>query len=114
MAKLVGPKAQEFARAWNLGPQDPRQYSVREVLELMSSEWQRPPLEFMNNPLPEAGALALDSSLARNLLGWAPAWDTQRVIRETASWYRAYYEAPQTAKALTLAQIDAWREGIAE
>ncbi|KWT82682.1 MULTISPECIES: CDP-glucose 4,6-dehydratase [unclassified Variovorax] len=114
MSKLVGPQAQEFARAWNLGPQDLRQYSVREVLELMSSEWRRPPLEFMNNPLPEAGALALDSSLARNLLGWAPAWDTQRVIRETASWYRQYYEAPQTAKALTLAQIDAWRRDIVE
>lgn len=112
MSKLVGPKAQEFARAWNLGPQDPKQYSVREVLELMSSEWRRPPLEFMNSPLPEAGALALDSSLARNLLGWAPAWDTQRVIRETASWYRKYYEAPQTARALTMAQIDAWREDI--
>jgi len=36
------------------------------------------------------------------------------VIRETASWYRKYHEAPQTAKALTMAQIDAWREGIAE
>lgn len=114
MSKLTGPRAQDFARAWNLGPQDPRQYSVREVLELMSSEWQRPALEYLNNPLPEAGALALDSSLARNLLGWAPAWDTRRVIRETASWYRKYYEAPHAARELTLAQIDAWREGISK
>jgi CDP-glucose 4,6-dehydratase len=113
MSKLIGPNAAEFARAWNLGPQDPRHYSVREVLELMSSEWERPQLEYMSSPLPEAGALALDSSLARNLLGWAPAWDTHRVIRETAAWYRKYYEAPHTARELTRAQIDAWREGIA-
>jgi len=109
MSKLIGPQPQDAARAWNLGPQDPRQYSVREVLELMSEEWQRPPLEFMDNPLPEAGALALDSSLARNLLGWAPAWDTHRVARETAAWYRKYYEAPHLAKDITLAQIEAWR-----
>jgi CDP-glucose 4,6-dehydratase len=114
MSKLLGPQAQDFARAWNLGPQDPRQYSVREVLELMSSEWRRPALEFMSNPLPEAGALALDSSLARNLLDWAPGWDTHRVIRETAAWYRKYYEVPAGAKNLTLAQIDAWRRDMAE
>lgn len=113
MAKLLGPRAQDFARAWNLGPQELKHYPVREVLERMSSEWQRPGLEFMDNPLPEAGALALDSSLARNLLGWQPAWDTQRVIQETAAWYRNYYAAPDTAKAFTLGQIDAWRKDIA-
>jgi len=113
MAKLLGPRPQDYARAWNLGPQELKHYPVREVLELMSSEWQRPELEFMNNPLPEAGALALDSSLARNLLDWQPAWDTQRVIRETAAWYRNYYAAPDSAKAFTLAQIDAWRKDIA-
>lgn len=113
MAGLVGSKPQHFARAWNLGPQELKQYSVREVLELMSSAWRRPALEFMSNPLPEAGALALDSSLARNQLDWTPAWDTQRVVLETAAWYRSYYEAPHDAKALTLGQIDAWRRDIA-
>ena len=113
LAKLVGPRPQDFARAWNLGPQELKHYSVREVLELMSSAWQRPGLEFMNNPLPEAGALALDSSLARNLLDWRPAWDTPRVISETAAWYRNYYGAPGSAKAFTLGQIDAWRKDIA-
>lgn len=113
MSKLIGPRANDFARAWNLGPQDARQYSVRDVLELMSNEWQRPQLEFMSNPLPEARALALDSSFARNSLGWQPAWDTQRVVRETAAWYREYYAAPQNARALTLRQIDAWRKDIA-
>jgi len=113
MSRLLGPDAADFARAWNLGPQDPKQYSVREVLESISGEWRRPELNFMENPLPEAGALALDSSLARNLLGWKPAWDTDRVIRETAAWYRRYYEAPGNAKAITLAQIAAWREDLA-
>lgn len=100
------------AKAWNLGPQDARQYSVRDVLELMSHSWKRPALEYMDNPLPEAQALALDSSLARNQLGWSPAWDTERVVRETAAWYRDYYANPDSARAITIAQINAWREGL--
>jgi CDP-glucose 4,6-dehydratase len=112
MSELLGPQAQEFARAWNLGPQELKHYPVREVLELMSSEWTRPELEFMDSPLPEAGALALDSSIARNLLGWQPAWDTRRVIRETAAWYRNHYADPEGTKAFTLGQIEAWRNDI--
>lgn len=114
MSNLLGPEAGKFARAWNLGPQDPRQYSVREVLQLMSDEWMQPPIEYMHNPLPEAGALALDSSLARNLLEWKPPWDTNRVIRETAAWYRQYYEVPASARQTTLDQIDAYRQGLTE
>lgn len=112
LAGLVSDDPGRYARAWNLGPQDLKHYSVREVLELMSAHWQRPALDFMDNPLPEAGALALDSSLARNQLGWLPAWDTARVVTETAAWYRDYYNDPASARALTLRQIDAWRKGI--
>ncbi|GAA4337508.1 CDP-glucose 4,6-dehydratase [Variovorax defluvii] len=113
MAKLIGPQAGEFARAWNLGPQDLKHYAVRDVLELMSAAWQRPELEYMDEPLPEAGALSLDSSIARNLLGWQPAWDTERVIRETAAWYRNYYASPESCRAFTKGQIEAWRKDLA-
>lgn len=103
-----------YARAWNLGPQDLQQHSVRNVLELLSSHWERPQLEFMDNPLPEAGALALDSSLARNQLGWLQVWDTEQVVEQTAAWYRDYYKDPASARDITLKQINSWREGIKE
>ncbi|WP_419569503.1 CDP-glucose 4,6-dehydratase [Rheinheimera sp.] len=109
LAGLSSEQKSQYAKAWNLGPQDTRQYSVRDVLELMSDCWQRPQLDYMHNPLPEAQALALDSSMARNQLNWHPAWDTERVIRETAAWYRDYYANPDSARAITLAQIEAWR-----
>ncbi|WP_305820959.1 CDP-glucose 4,6-dehydratase [Massilia brevitalea] len=114
MAGLVSDQPARFARAWNLGPQDPQQHSVREVLEMMCGHWMRPQLEYMDNPLPEAGALALDSSLARNLLGWVPAWDTKQVVAYTATWYRDYYADTAQARAITLDQISAWRAGLAQ
>jgi CDP-glucose 4,6-dehydratase len=112
LAGMLSDDPSRYAQSWNLGPQDPQQYSVRDVLELMSKYWQRPELEFMSNPLPEAGALALDSSIARNILGWVPPWDTLRVVEEAADWYREYYDAPSSARALTLSQIMTWREGL--
>ena len=107
LAGLAGSERGRFARAWNLGPQELRQFTVREVMELMSSEWTGPRLDYMDEPLPEAQALALDSSIARNLLGWRPPWDTARVVCETAAWYRGYH-AGGDACALSMAQIDTW------
>lgn len=112
LAGLISDTPARYAQAWNLGPQGPQQYSVRQVLELMSRHWQRPALEYMDNPLPEAGALALDSSIARNLLGWIPPWDTERVVAETAVWYRDYYKDPSSARESTLHQINEWRQGL--
>lgn len=112
LAELISHNPAKVAKAWNLGPNDAKQYSVRDVLELMSQSWTRPNLDYMTQPLPEAQALALDSSLARNELNWGPVWDTERVIHETAAWYRDYYSAPERAREITLKQINAWREAI--
>lgn len=112
LAGLVSDDPGSAAKAWNLGPHDAKQYSVRDVLELMSRYWKRPDLDYMDNPLPEAQALALDSSLARNQLNWLPAWDADQVVCETAAWYRDYYADPTAARAITLAQINAWREAL--
>lgn len=113
LAGLVSGTPAKYAQAWNLGPSDPREYSVRAVLEMMSREWQRPPLDYLDNPLPEARALALDSSKARHRLGWHSLWDTDRVIAETAAWYRDYHADPSQARAITLRQIQAWRAEMA-
>lgn len=112
LAGLVSDNPESYAHAWNLGPHDSHQYSVRSVLELLSTHWKRPSLEYMNNPLPEASALALDSTLARNLLGWKPAWNTEQVVAETASWYRDYYDAPSEAYNITMRQIESWRSAL--
>lgn len=111
LSGLISETPDRYSKAWNLGPHDPKNYTVRDVLELMSGNWCRPNLEYMENPLHEARALALDSSLARNELDWLPRWDTERVVRETASWYREYYATPDAAREITMTQIDAWREG---
>lgn len=112
LAGLRGDSPERYTRAWNLGPRETERLSVRDVLECMSRFWKRPALASMANPLSETRTLALDSSSARALLGWAPAWDAKKSIQETAAWYHAYYTEPERAKGMTLDQINAWRRAI--
>lgn len=112
LAGLASPQPGVFAKAWNLGPVDQKQISVREMIEVMSQHWMRPPLTFMDDPLPETLSLALESSMAQSQLGWAPAWDLNRVLLETISWYRDYFKKIKSPLSITLAQIDSWREGL--
>lgn len=95
--------------AWNFGPAESRQYSVRDVVGILETNWTPADVEFMVSPVPEARALAVDSSLARNQLGWRPPWDTPRVIAETANWYRAFHEKHRPAVELCAEQLNSWR-----
>ena len=101
------------ARAWNLGPQDVRQHSVRAVIEMLATAWARPDLTYMDTPMPEARALALDSSMARAELGWQTPWTTEEAVARTAAWYRDFHADPGTARAITRRQIDDWRGSLA-
>ncbi|MGQ0456436.1 MAG: CDP-glucose 4,6-dehydratase [Hyphomicrobium sp.] len=117
LSGLCSETPHRFARAWNFGPNDMRELSVREILESIAGHWIRPQLKYMNEPLPEAGRLALDSSLARNMLGWEPAWSIPESIEQTALWYKFFYALEHTAgpktdavRSLTLDQIEHWRD----
>ncbi len=105
---------QKFARAWNMGPSESRSYTVNEVLEILFAQWQGTPIELLDNSLHESAVLTLDSSLARNLLGWVTPWDTRKVIAETANWYRDYYRQPANAQNITLSQLQEWREALSK
>jgi CDP-glucose 4,6-dehydratase len=53
----------------------------------------------------EASLLMLDSTKARQLLGWQSRWDVDATLARTADWYRTYYER---GRLLTDEQIDVY------
>lgn len=96
----------DAARAWNFGlpPADAR--PVRWVLGRLQELWQgeltwradeRP------NP-PEATLLSLDSTAARQGLGWTPRWDLEQALARIVQWHRAQ-RAGADMRALSLQQI---------
>jgi CDP-glucose 4,6-dehydratase len=98
--------------AWNFGPAlgdaRPVRWIADRVTELWPGElrWELdsdPP-----TPHPhEAHYLALDSTKARERLGWAPVWDLDEALAGTVAWYRALRDG-EDMRAVTLAQIKAF------
>lgn len=81
------------ACAWNFGPNKEGHLSVEDLLNLVRRYWPQMDwqLDTRLNPY-EAKFLSLDSTKARQELGWKPVWDNERTILETVKWYRAWLE----------------------
>lgn len=59
--------------------------------------------------LAEKSALAIDSRLARRVLGWAPVLGMAETLAWTAEWYREFH-AGADPKTSSLRQIDRYLE----
>ena len=58
----------------------------------------------------EAHRLSLDSTKAREQLGWVPVWDAPSAVHRTAAWYREYYRAPVAARDLVDDQLRIYQD----
>ena len=104
----------QYEGAWNFGPADqggdrPVHWVVDRFLEEWGSGSWTTPADGGDQPH-EARHLSLDSTKARERLGWAPVWDARTSVRETASWYREYYRAAATARAMVEHQLQTYQD----
>ena len=100
---------QNFAEGWNFGPSDQDCTSVKYVVERF--------LEFSKNSaaevifgatsvLHEAGLLKLDTSKARNSLGWNSSLDLITALKWTSEWYLASKNDMKKSRSLAIEQIN--------
>lgn len=59
----------------------------------------------------EAPFLSLDSTKARDLLGWEPKWDFSQTVFHTVNWYKSYLQG-NDATSLIKEQIYAYAESV--
>lgn len=112
-AKLLSA-GRPYAGGWNFGPTDQgSDHPVRWVVERFLGEWGSgswtTPARNGDQPH-EAHLLSLDSTKARERLGWAPVWDSETAVRHTAAWYREYYRTPARARGLVDDQLEAYSD----
>lgn len=95
--------------AWNFGPGDDDVRTVRSILERWSATWEgRTAWSFDPQPGPhETTLLRLDSSKARQRLGWRPRLDLDTAIDWTQDWLRVVVAGNPQAGELDR-QIDAY------
>jgi CDP-glucose 4,6-dehydratase len=105
--QLLGSGQNVLPSTWNFGPDAAGIMPVRSVVGLIEQvlgqtlqiETER------NSDAPhEAGLLALDSSQARSILGWAPKWDVQEAVQRTVDWHQAWKSGADMA-SFTRSQI---------
>jgi CDP-glucose 4,6-dehydratase len=100
----------EPGAAWNFGPAEEDARSVAWVVERIRDRWPGPLAVRAAPPdaaRGESPALRLDSSRAREQLGWAPRWNLEAAIDATVAWYAAYRDGADM-RAETLRQIAAY------
>jgi CDP-glucose 4,6-dehydratase len=83
----------EFAHGWNFGPEVSSNLPVIELAKMAAAVWPDVHYELGTTPqLHEAGALMLDSTMAKKRLLWIPVWDFETTIQRTIGWYREFYQ----------------------
>lgn len=92
LAQALIERGQDVAEAWNFGPDSGGTATVGELVHAMAQLW---PGEAGWSVDPhvqphEAGLLTLDSSRARQRLGWRPKWGLKQSLRYTLEWHRAW------------------------
>lgn len=92
------------SRAYNFGPDLDEAIPVSEVVERTLHEWGAGSWADVGGTFPEAVQLRLDSSLARNTLGWRPVIEIDTALRWTVEWHRAEPEGTER-KAVSINQI---------
>ncbi len=105
LAERLCDSGSDYAGAWNFGPEEADICTVREVVDSLAE--RIPELRWSEDRIPqphEAGLLRLDSSQARQRLGWRPVWRLDKALEATADWYLAWQQGQDLA-ALTEAQL---------
>jgi len=103
---------EKFSIGYNFGPADSDTKTVGELVTAMSEQWPGIALDFKEGTFAETHLLRVASAKARAELGWTPPIDFVDTMALTANWYRDYYASQSSAREITTAQIQTYRQGL--
>lgn len=114
LAMSLESRADIHGEPFNFGPPPQQNHSVGELVTAMTDYWNQVRWEDVSaqygGPY-ESGLLKLNCDKALHHLRWRAVWDFETTMRETALWYRHYYEHPtQSIADFSLAQIEAYTQ----
>jgi CDP-glucose 4,6-dehydratase len=101
----------QFEGGWNFGPIDDDCKPVDWILKTLNGLWEGDiqwELDTAENPS-EASFLKVDSSKARNLLGWSTKLSVNQALAWVVEWYQGYLNQ-QNMRRLSWEQIQRYEE----
>lgn len=95
-----------WSGAWNFGPRESQDMSVRELVEQVIEAWgQGSCIHSADKGPREAHLLRLDCGKAENRLGWKPKMSQREAIEHTVAWYKSVLLQGDSAEATIDRQI---------
>ena len=113
---LLGKKLYEeghsYAEPWNFGPSMDDTITTIDLAERVRTIWGKGRLAVQQDPNAphEATYLRLNCGKAAQQLGWRPRLRLEQAVEWTVDWYRAFYDASPSPRAVTERQILAYME----
>ena len=107
LAEKLYENGDEFAEAWNFGPNDVDAKPVQWIVEQLSELWGEGAtwkVDSGQHPH-EAHYLKLDCSKAYNRLHWRPKWNLSQTLAKIIAWQRAYLKK-KDMRAKSIEQIN--------
>lgn len=115
--RLLGEDGDQYAEAWNFGPDEasnrPVSWIVQRMLGLWGADAAASPATAAKPLLHEAGALKLDSSKAKERLGWLPRWTLGDALERIVAWNGAFL-AGADMRDFCLGELQAYENTIAQ
>lgn len=115
LAQRLWSDGDAVAEGWNFGPADDDARPVQWIVEQLVRRWGQGAgwrREGGEHPH-EANWLKLDTSKARQRLGWHPRWPLATALEHTVGWHRAWLQG-QDMKRVCLDQIAQYSESDQE
>jgi CDP-glucose 4,6-dehydratase len=111
LAERLWTDGEEFAGAWNFGPDVEQIQPVRWIVERFSRQWGDTASWAVDEaPHPhEDHFLRLDCTKAKTLLKWRPAVDLDTTLDWIVEWYRAHMDG-EDLRTITERQIQRYEE----
>jgi CDP-glucose 4,6-dehydratase len=115
---LLGMRLSEegkaFQGAWNFGPPGDSTKTVEVGAQSVVDGWGEGAIEHVSPaPFHESKLLQLDSTKARQLLGWRPVLDFSGTMALTTQWYKHQYTAGDAStREYSLGQLGAFEERL--
>lgn len=101
LAEKLYKKGPLFGEAWNFGPNDEDPKPVAWIAKKISSQFgaslalqKKSKMEKLH----EASTLRLDSTKAKQVLGWRSKWGLENAVEKTVTWYKAYMDGQDMRK----------------
>jgi CDP-glucose 4,6-dehydratase len=114
LAKQLYESSPSFMQAWNFGPNEDQDKTVSWLTDTVIKYWGSE-IKWIQNTSGlkhETNFLRLNSTKAKQSMGWKSQWNIETALAKTVEWYQSYFKE-ENMKNITLAQIDEFQKTLA-